>query len=229
MRAGGLDDRYDVVVLPADRPSSLRNGYAKGVAPDRYTGGLGDEGVRALDAFVRGGGTLVCLSQASDLCIDELHLPVVDVVRGLGRDTFFSSGSILQVHVDTAHPVMAGMPDRSAIFFDRSPVFTTEDGFEGAVIASYAAEGTPLMSGYLLGEQHLQGQAAAVDVHHGAGHVLLIGFRPQWRGQPWGTFRVLFNSALFHGPVAKAAVGTKGFWTRPQPAKPGETSSPRAR
>ncbi len=74
------------------------------------------------------------------------------------------------------------------------------------------------MSGYLLGETHLQGQAAAVDVHHGDGHVLLIGFRPQWRGQPWGTFRVLFNSALFHGPVARGATGTPGFWTKPASA-----------
>jgi hypothetical protein len=27
--------------------------------------------------------------------------------------------------------------------------------------------------------------------------VILIGFRPEWRGQPFGTFRVLFNAALF--------------------------------
>ena len=36
---------------------------------------------------------------------------------------------------------------------------------------------------------------------------MLIGFRPQWRGQPVGTFRVLFNSALFHGAVAAEAAG----------------------
>jgi hypothetical protein len=32
------------------------------------------------------------------------------------------------------------------------------------------------------------------------GHVVLLGFRPQWRGQPFGTLRVLFNSALFSRP-----------------------------
>jgi hypothetical protein len=26
-----------------------------------------------------------------------------------------------------------------------------------------------------------------------------VGFRPQWRGQPFGTFRVVFNSALYGG------------------------------
>ena len=84
------------------------------------------------------------------------------------------------------------------------------------MIAAYAQEGSPLLSGYLLGEEHLQGQAAAVDVHHGDGHVILLGFRPQWRGPPRGTFRILFNAALFHGSVATNATGTVGFWERPE-------------
>jgi hypothetical protein len=49
----------------------------------------------------------------------------------------------------------------------------------------------------LIGEKHLQGKAAALDVQLGDGHVILLGFRPTWRGQPFGTFRVLFNAALF--------------------------------
>jgi len=216
VHAGELRNRYDVIVLPADRPSSLENGHAQGSVPARYAGGLGDVGLRSLDIFVQNGGTLVCMNQASSLCIDALHLPVTIVTAGLGREAFFSSGSILEVRTDNGHPVMAGMRDRSPVFFDRSPVFTTEDGFEGAVLAAYGSEGSPLMSGYLLGEEHLQGQAAAVDVRHGDGHVILLGFRPQWRGQPFGSFRVLFNSVLFHGSVASEAVGTDGFWERPE-------------
>ena len=216
VRAGELAGRYDVIVLPADRPTSLLEGFARGSVPPRYSGGLGEVGVRALDAFVRDGGTLLCMNQASDLCISELHLPVTNVTDGLGRDVFFSSGSLLEARMDDTHPVMAGMPERGAIFFDRSPVFLPGDDFEGAVLAQYAPEGSPLLSGYLLGEEHLQGLAAAVDVRHGEGHVILLGFRPQWRGQPRSTFRVLFNSVLFHGAMSAEAEGADGFWARPE-------------
>ncbi|MFV1986872.1 MAG: M14 family zinc carboxypeptidase [Gemmatimonadota bacterium] len=222
IHAGDLAARYDVIVLPAARTQSLRDGFARGSVPPRYEGGLGESGLRALRAFVESGGTLVCLNQASDLCIDELHLPVENVVRGAGRDAFFSSGSILEVRTDTGHPVFAGMPELGKIFFDRSPVFTTLDGFEGSVLAAYQDQGSPLLSGYLLGEDRLQGFAAAVDVRSGDGHVILLGFRPQWRGQPRGTFRVLFNSLLFHGPIAADAAGTEGFWTRPESESDGD-------
>jgi hypothetical protein len=156
------------------------------------------------------------MNSSSDFCIDQLHLPVENVTGDLTRQEFFSAGSLLEVRTDTAHPLMAGMPDRSKIFFDRSPVFTTVDGFEGSVLAAYGDEGSPLLSGYLLGEDRLQGLAAAIDVRHGSGHVVLMGFRPQWRGQPTGTFRALFNAALFHGDVAATAEGSQGFWTRPE-------------
>jgi len=216
VHAGDLRSRYDVVVLPSDRAGSLMGGFAKGTVPARYEGGLGEEGIRSLDTFVREGGTLVCMGASSDLCIDELHLHVENIARGLGRDEFFSAGSLLEVRTDGTHPVMAGMPERAKIFFDRSPVFTTLDDFEGSVLAAYGADGSPLLSGYLLGEEHLQGQAAAVDVKHGDGHVVILGFRPQWRGQPHGTFRTLFNSILFHGDVATGASGAEDFWTKPE-------------
>ena len=95
-----------------------------------------------------------------------------------------------------SNPIMAGMPEKAAIFADGSPVFDPQEGFKGTVLARYAETGSPLLSGYLIGEKYLQGKAAALDVPVESGHVVLIGFRPEWRGQPFGTFRVLFNAVL---------------------------------
>lgn len=218
VQGGELGSRFDVVLMASDGARTITDGFASGTVPARYEGGIGDVGVRALDAFVRGGGTLVCLNQSSDFAIDALHLPVVNAVRRLASKDYFASGSILEIITDPAHPVMAGMPDRAKVFSDRSPVFTPQAGFEGSVLAKYADAGSPLLSGYLLGEKYVQGQAAALDVKHERGHVVLIGFRPQWRGQPFGTFRVVFNAAFFGGDVAKNAKGSPAFWTAPKSA-----------
>ena len=150
-----------------------------------------------LDEFVRAGGTLVCLNRSTLSAIEQLKLPVKNALSGLGRQEFFAGGSLLRVIADPLHPVMAGMPSEAAVFVQGSPAFEPLEGFRGRVLAKYPDSGSSLLSGYLLGESHLHGKAAALDIEHGAGHVVLIGFRPQWRGQPFGTFRVLFNAALY--------------------------------
>ena len=165
--AGGLRDRYDVIIVADMGAGQILNGFAKGSVPPRYEGGIGARGVRELDAFVRGGGTLVTLNNASLFAIEQLHLPVRNVTADLESSDYFMSGSIVEMEVDPSHPVMSGMPARAKIVVGRSPVFTTEEGFEGAVLAKYPADGSPLLSGYLLGEEHLQGYAAALEVTHG--------------------------------------------------------------
>ena len=219
VRAGDLNQRFDVILMASDSPRAIMDGFGSGTVPPRYAGGVGDIGSRALDAFVRGGGTLVCINQSANFAIDALDLPVKNVVAGVARKDFFASGSILEITTDPAHPLMAGMPERAKVFVDNSPVFTTLDGFEGSALAKYAPTGSPRLSGYLLGEKYLNGNAAALDVKHGRGRVVLIGFRPQWRGQPFGTFRVVFNAALFGRDIAETAAGTPGFWSAGKAAK----------
>jgi len=216
VQSGDLASRFDVILMASDSRRSIMSGYSAGTVPPRYSGGVGDAGVRALDGFVRDGGTLVCLNESADFAISALGLPVKNVVDGVARKDFFASGSILEVITDPAHPLMAGMPERAKVFVDDSPVFTTTEGFEGAALAKYAPSGSPRLSGYLLGEKYLHDNAAALDVKHGRGHVVLIGFRPQWRGQPFGTFRVLLNAALFGRAIAEGAAGTAGFWAAPK-------------
>jgi hypothetical protein len=204
----------------------LRDGFAPGTVPARYAGGMGAAGVRALEAFVRAGGTLVALNAAGALPIEAFPLPVRDVVAELGRERFFSSGSLLEMRADTTHPVMAGMRGHAPVFFDRGPVYLPGDGFRGRVLAAWPDEGSPLLSGYLLGEEHLRGMAAALEVEHGDGRVVLLGVRPQWRGQPFGSFRILFNAALYTGTLAGAAPERSDFWSAPEPKEPAGEEGP---
>ena len=208
-------DQFDVIVLPDETSESILEGFRLGTVPPRYKGGIGQPGVRNLEAFVRNGGTLVCLNRSSDFAISALHLPVANVVADLTQDEFYSSGSIVEVTVDSGHPVMAGMPPRARVFFQESPVFTTLEEFQGVALAIYRAESSSLLSGYLQGEERTRGFAAALDVYLGKGHVLLIGFRPQWRGQPFGTFRILFNSAFYSGELAAGGYSASDFWKPP--------------
>ncbi len=213
--AGDLRDRFDVLLIPDMSSNQILEGYAKGSVPPRYAAGIGDEGVRAIESFVRTGGTLVTWNGASVFAIDQFHLPVENVVADIPREEFFMAGSIMTMEVDPSHPVMTGMPPRSNVFVSRSPAFTTKEGFEGSVLAKYQEAGSPLLSGYLLGEEHLYGYASALEVHHGEGRVILLGMRPQWRGQPFGNFRILFNSALYSAGVASATPENPDFWTPP--------------
>ncbi|MCU1385251.1 MAG: hypothetical protein JWL71_3948 [Acidobacteria bacterium] len=206
-----LAQRVDVLIMADDARVPVANAAAgRGGASTGSGQGPGGRAIRpeyayqltpadlqAFEQFVRGGGTVVCLSNASTFAIQQLKLPVKNVVAGLKPEEFFLRGSIVEVTTDPTHPVMAGMPEKAAVFVDGSPVFETQDGFAGTVLARYQPTGSPLLSGYLIGEEYLHGQAAALDVRLDAGHVVLLGFRPEWRGQPFGTFRALFNAVLF--------------------------------
>jgi hypothetical protein len=196
----GLSSRIDVLVLADDTTLAVERagparGSSKPVRPE-YAGRLDAAGVEAIESFVRGGGTLVCLNRASLAAIHAFRLPVRDVTADLSSDTFLLPGSIVQVMPNPNSPVMAGMPALAAVFADNSPVFEPLEGFIGTVLALYPPSGSILLSGLLVGEQYLDGKAAALDVQLDRGHIILIGFRPQWRGQSFGTFRVLFNAVL---------------------------------
>jgi len=199
-----LANKVDVVILADDARVPVegatgrggRGGPSRAVRPE-YADTLSADDLRAFEQFVRAGGTVVCMNNASSFAIQQFKLPVKNVVVGLRPEEFFLRGTIVGVTTDTKHQVMAGMPEEAAVFADSSPVFETEEGFKGSVLARYRESGSPLLSGYLIGEKYLNGKSAALDVHLDAGHVILLGFRPEWRGQSFGTFKVLFNALLF--------------------------------
>ncbi len=171
-------------------------GPARPVRPE-YAYTLTQADLKAFENYIRSGGTLVCFNSASRFAIQQFKLPVKNVVEGLRTQDFLLRGSIVEVTTDPTHRLMAGMPEKAAVFADNSPAFETLEGFQGQVLAKYQEIGSALLSGILIGEKYLQGKAAALDVELDKGHIVLLGFRPQWRDQSFGTFRIVFNSALY--------------------------------
>ncbi|MEC8832687.1 MAG: hypothetical protein VX772_10025, partial [Bacteroidota bacterium] len=224
-KSNNLKDRFDVIVMASEWSGSIENGLEPGSAPPEYTGGLGELGIRNLNAFVEQGGTLITLNRSSNFAINALHLPVKNVVDHVDRAKFFTGGSIVQVETNPNHPVMAGMLPKANVFVYNSPIFSTQEGFEGEILAKYQKNGSPLMSGFLVGEEYMNGNAAALDVKHGKGHVLLFGFQPQWRGQPMGTYRTLFNALLFTNALPKVERETSGEWFSKPSQRSGEKTN----
>ena len=192
LRAGDLRAQFDAIILPGATAETLLKGMVKDSVPLGYGGGLGDEGVRELDTFVRAGGTLICLDRAGDFAIDIFKLPIKDVAR-LPRDAFFGPGSLVRIELDASQPMAYGMPARVAAFFDEGSAYDVPAGGAITTIARYAAKDV-LASGLLHGESVIAGRPAVVSASVGAGRVILFGFRVQHRGQSFATFRLLFNA-----------------------------------
>ena len=197
---GGLAHRFDVIILPDQRPAQIENGARYAGYPDSLKGGLGaagDPGAAALRQFVDDGGTLITFNDASEYAIRALALPVTNVLQGVSSRDFYCPGSILQVELLRSSPLVKDVYTTSPmVWFEEGPAFDVTDSTRATVIARYPAQGDPLLSGWLLGGARLNGKAALVDVRAGKGHVVLFGFRPQYRGQSMATYPLIWDAIL---------------------------------
>jgi hypothetical protein len=196
--------RFDVVVLPEMPETVLLRGLQGSAVRPEHRGGLGEPGVSRLRDFVDRGGTLVTLGNSAEFAIEQLAVPVTNVVADEPADAFFCPGSILRVDVDRSHPIGYGMPREAAAMFVNNGgyVATGRAGLSVAAPVRYP-QAPLLMSGWIVGESRLRGTAAVLDVAMGQGRVIMLTFRVQNRGQTLGTFKLLFNSVLY-GPVSAA-------------------------
>lgn len=205
IKTGDLRETYDVIILPDDAtPWIMGEGdeidkrLKQAPVPEKYRSGIGKEGVDQLKAFIEAGGTLIAFNKACAFAIDKLNLHVTDRLKDLSRKEFYCPGSLLRVHIDTAHPLGHGMPDDALVMCWDSPAFAVQESHYNhryRVIASYR-EHDILQSGWLVGEHHLAGRTAMIEAQCGEGRAILYGFRVQFRAQTHGTFKLLFNALL---------------------------------
>lgn len=207
IRAGNLKASYDVIIMPDTyRPEAVINGYAKGTMPPKYVGGITPNGVRNLKLFVEGGGILIFINNSCNLAIEHFSLPVRNVLKGIKREDFVCSGSILRMEFDTSHPLAYGMPKEAATVFESSCAFNTIPSFDSKEqpqsVAQYPEE-NPLMSGWIYGDKAIRQKATIMDIPYGQGRIILLGFPVQYRSQSYGTFKILFNSIFYAGVKEK--------------------------
>lgn len=203
---------------------TILTGHSRGSMPDEYTGGIGLAGAYALQKFVSNGGTMLTFGAAAQFAIEQFGLPVRNIVGGASSKDFSIPGSLIRVNVDTTNPLAYGMsPEIAAnvvggaafdslsqigcaddLLNQRNCIEVTRGGrpmktFDEPVlfdsVVDYADEDL-LMSGWAAGTEYIAGKSALVRVPHGSGEVIIFGFRPQFRGQPRGTYKLIFNALL---------------------------------
>jgi len=183
---------------------------AGGPQRPEYSGGIGAAGLAAIHQFLSAGGTLVTFDTASELAIQFLALPVRNVVRppaaadGEGPAdpetppaTFSAPGSLIRLTVDPTHPIAFGMPREAIAMTTGGTAFEVPAAAphgEGITSVARFASSDLLASGWASGEAAVLGRHALLEAKYGRGRVVMFGFRPQFRGQTFGTFKLLLNT-----------------------------------
>jgi hypothetical protein len=230
-RAGGLRKRFDTIILASQSMNSILHGIRSGerrggrsgpenpplVQRPEYSGGIELAGLKALDDFVRAGGTLMAFDAASELPVSQFPLPLRLLLRPQPETPrqgdepatgFYCPGSILRISVDAAHPIAFGLPKEAFAFSSGGQAFEptlapelNKGNREVRTIARYA-DANLLASGWISGERAVLGKPILVEARHDGGKVILFGFRPQFRGQTFGTFKFVLN-AVYLGSARK--------------------------
>jgi hypothetical protein len=228
--AGDLHSKYDVLVFT---DGAIRRGAATGrgggrggpagpdpeAVPAEYRSWIGrisdEKTVPQLQKFVQSGGSIVTIGSSTSIA-EVFGIPVKSHLtekgpdgrdRPLPRDKFYIPGSLMRVNVDNTNPLAYGMPKQLDVVFDSSPVFRLEPTAEMKKTSAVAwFSGTePLRSGWAWGQQYIDGGTAVAEATVGEGKVLLLGPEVNFRDQPHGTFKFLFNG-LYYGSAKGATL-----------------------
>lgn len=205
--SGGLRKKYDIIIFTSGAiPDTARSRRGRGGSqpkaadiPAEYRPWLGrinaDTSIPQLKKFLEEGGSIITIGSSTNL-VYHLKLPVTNALtengRPLASTKYYIPGSLLIADLDTTAPANYGMPAKSDVYFDRSPVFKFTDGTNMQKLIWFSSE-TPLHSGWAWGQKYLKEGITAFVAPVGAGKLYVFGPEITFRAQSHGTFKLLFN------------------------------------
>ena len=228
--AGNLKSKFDVLVFT---DGAIRRGNAGGAAaagaasaapdpatiPAEYQQMVGrisdDKTMPQLKQFVESGGSIVTIGSSTSIA-DVFGIPVANHLVEMGADgrehnlpseKFYIPGSLLKAHIDNTNPLAYGLDPEVTVFYDNSPVFRLEPtaAMKKTNAVGWFSGSDSLESGWAWGQQYLDGGAVFAEATVGEGKVFLLGPEVNFRDQPHGTFKLLFNG-LYSGSAKPASL-----------------------
>ncbi len=206
-KGGGKFEDFDVLVFgsqgtdwivvgkPKDRPEAT---VGEPKLPDKYVGGIGNAGVQKVKQFMVEGGTVLFFGRACNFAIEKLRLPAQNTLRKVKREDYFAPGSIFELNLDVSSPLTYGMQEIAHVYKNRPVVLKLKSYNREIRETGYFGDRNLLKSGWAVGERKLHNKVALAEIPVGKGRAILYAFRPQHRGQTYGTFKLIFN-ALYLG------------------------------
>ena len=232
--AGDLKNKFDVLVFVSGALNVTHGGGGRSGGGRNVGGGRGGNAqvadeyaamqgritaettVPQLKKFVELGGTVITIGSSTNGAAEAFGLPVKNYLtevgpdgreRNLPNDKFYVPGSLLRMNVDNTNPLAYGMPKQVDVFFDNSPVFKLEPSVQlqhTSPVGWFSGKDV-LDSGWVWGQQYLDGGTAVAEASVGEGKVVLLGPEVNFRDQPHGTYKLLFNG-LYYGNTKAAAL-----------------------
>ncbi len=192
---------------PSKRRRSLPS-LGQPVASRDITGGPGFAGLRNLEAFVRAGGVLVTLGNASTLALEG---GLVRHVRKAGVDLRTPGAHVRARFPRPGHPIGYGYPADTVVFRSNYTVYDTPrrwtemayctsclDGPEdpGRVVLEWGGARPIVVSGGGRNADALAGHPAIIEDALGKGRVVAFNFNPMHRNLNRADHRLLWNVVL---------------------------------
>jgi hypothetical protein len=214
---GNLKADYDVIMMAAQNVTRAQVMAAPAARPQPYkrtdklkflgmygetddmTGGFGQAGVDAFEAFLEAGGTLITTLQATRFPIEFGFARSVDTESLTGVN---AQKPLVNAEIKKAdHPAFYGYEKTifPMKFGQGQQVFRVGVADQDNVLASFVGGDNSVLSGLMVGADNIRNRAFAMDIpnaYNGKGRVLMFANNPIYRWQNHGEFNMVFNSII---------------------------------